>query len=116
MMGNSFILVNRYNNEYIRFCGLGKTAEIIGNRIPAKMVAYFLFENNGRPISFIGDQWNIGVNMWLSYEDVLELGKDITLEVLHEMLEEGHITEEGLDSFYPQWRGAQSSTGRTNNG
>ena len=103
MMGNSFILVNEYNREYISFHGLGKESEIIGNKITSQMVAYFTFENNGRSIVYVGDQWNVG-GIFTKIEDVLEYGKDVTLDILKEMLEEKYITEKDLDSFYPKWR------------
>ena len=102
-MGNSFILVNNSNAEYITFRGLGKSSEIISNKITSQMVAYFLFENNGNDIVFVGDQWNVGRG-YTNFEAVLEHGKDVTLEILKEMLEDKYITKEQLDFFYPKWR------------
>lgn len=99
-MGNYFILVNFDSKEYIRFLGSQKESEIIGNKITSQMVAYFLFNNNGKEIYFVGDQWNVG-GVFANYEKIVENFKDVTYEILAEMLDEERIEYEDLHNFAP---------------
>ena len=112
MMGNSFILVDNTNEEYISFLGSGKEMEIIGNKITAQLVAYYLFENNGHEIIFVGDQWNVGM-IWANHETIITTYKDVTEEILKEMIEDDYFTEEQLDKFCPRWRSPLSTEDQT---
>ena len=102
-MGNSFILANTTNEEYITFLGSGKEMEIIGNKITAQLVAYYLFESNGHELVFVGDQWNVGM-IWANHENIISTYKNVTEVILKEMIEECYFTEEQLDKFCPRWR------------
>jgi len=108
MMGNSFILADMTNEEYISFLGYGKERELIGNKITAQLVAYYLFENNGHEIVFVGDQWNVGM-IWANHETIITTYKNVTEEILKEMIEEDYFTEEQLDTFCPRWRSPLST-------
>lgn len=101
-MGNSFILVNSERQEYITFLGYDKEMEIMGNDITAKMVAFYLFNNNGDDVHFVGDQWQVG-NVYANIELILEHYKDATSEYLGYMVEEEYLTLEELKQFAP-WK------------
>ena len=101
-MGNNFVLANLTENEYITFLGYSKEFEIFCNKIPSQMVSYYLFEHNGSDIVFVGDQWNVG-SVWVNFEALISEYKDVTGEILKEMLEEKIITKEDLDRFCPSW-------------
>ena len=91
-MGNCFILANLNDKEFITFLGYSKEGEIFGNRIPSQMVAYYLFENNGKDIVFVGDQWNVG-GIYANHEKIITEFKDVTGELLEEMIQYKIFTE-----------------------
>jgi len=97
-MGNYFILVNFDTREYIRFLGYSKEMEIIANVITSQMVAYFLFNNNGKKIYFVGDQWNVG-GVFANFDETVQNFKDVTYEILQEMLDDNYIEYEKLKQF-----------------
>jgi len=72
--------------------------EIIGNIITSQMVAYFLFNNNGKEIYFVGDQWNVG-GVFANHDEIITNFKNVTYEILQEMLDEGYIEYEKLKRF-----------------
>ena len=107
-MGNAFILVNRSRKEYITFGGFSKEDEIILNRVPSKMVAYFLFCNNGDDVVYVGDQWNVGF-VYENFNEIIENYKDVTELILTEMIESDYIEESDLEHLHFQWRKSEQS-------
>jgi hypothetical protein len=103
-MGNYYILVNRSRDEFIRFIGYSKQYELIGNKITAQMVAYYLFEHNGDYVFYVGDEWNVGF-VHENFDKIIENYEDVTLETLEGMIEDQFFNEEDLDRFSSRWRG-----------
>jgi len=99
-MGNSFILVNSEKKEYITFLGYDKEVEIIGNDVTAKMATFYLFNNNGDDVYFVGDQWQVGI-VFANVELIFKHYKDVTFEYLRYMVEEDYLNLEELKSFTP---------------
>lgn len=99
-MSNNYILVNFEKKEYITFLGSGKEMEFIGNIIPSKMIAYFLFNNNGDEIYFVGDAWQVGM-VWADIEKILNEFSDVTVETLKYMIEEDYLTLEEIEKTIP---------------
>ena len=99
-MGNNFILVNPEGKEYLTFLGYSKERELIGNKLTAQMIAYYLFEHNGQELYFVGDQWQVGM-VFADINKIINEYENKTLEILNEMIQYNHITYEELEAFSP---------------
>ena len=97
-MGNNFILVDLNDDEYITFLGYSKEFEIWLNKICSQMVSYFLFQRNGHNIVFVGDQWNVG-GIFVNYEGIINNSKDVTEEIIIEMIHDELFTLEEVNQF-----------------
>jgi hypothetical protein len=85
-MGNYFCLANFDKKEYIAFNKGMKEHEIILTD-QAKLVAYYLFENSGDRICFLGDEWNPSMPFEnIHYGDeAMETWKNVTKEYEDEL-------------------------------
>ncbi len=94
-MGNYFILVNFTRKEYVRFSP-SKEFEILGNKVQAQLVAFYLWDHNGDLIAFLGDEWQVGSPPLEAYtlgrERIRKEWKDATQENI-----------ESFNEFVVQW-------------
>jgi len=88
-MGNSYCLANFSKKEYVRFLDGSKEGEIMLNE-QAKIVAFYVFNNNGDCVCFIGDEWNVGTPFDFIKMDEIASSKewkDVTEEINKEFEE-----------------------------